>query len=69
MHQYSGNWLQSAVQSCIMPRLPKHLVQELSVDAAVFNLCDGYLICWFPDPSQIYKVGREVIKNKVDLKK
>ena len=31
MHPYPGDWWQSGVRSCIMPRLPTHLVQILTV--------------------------------------
>ena len=32
MHPFLGNWVrQSSVRSCIMPGIPTHLVQDLSV--------------------------------------
>ena len=34
MHSCQGNWV-SAVQSCIMPGMPTHLVQELNVGTVV----------------------------------
>ena len=42
-HLWPGNWMESGVQSCTLPGMPTHLVQELN--AGTLYIVISYLVC------------------------